>query len=167
MGVAEHRFGDPASLTFNQRVTLRPRTGLLLLMFAVFTAGCAGRVREPAGGPGALSSEVAVDRFLQLVRAKDYVQMGWIFGTADGPIISRDPLADVERRMYALADVLGHETAVVGRGMPVPGRIGVAEKFEVQIRRADRMYSVPITSVRGSGRWYVEQVDIAAVTSQR
>ena len=131
-------------------------------------AGCGGGgARLPAGGPGGVASTAAVERFLQLARDKDYVQMGWVFGTEEGPVIARDPIGDVERRMYALADVLQHEAVTVGSPTPVPGRIGAAESFQVQIRRGGNQYRVPMVVVRGPDRrWFVEQVDVEAVTNQ-
>ena len=122
-------------------------------------AACAGHVSPPKSGPGAPAAAVAVDRFLQLAGAKDYVQMGWVFGTEAGPVIARDALPDVERRMYALATVLENDTYVVGTGAPVPGRIGRAEVFTVRLVHGTRSYAVPFTRrarvgpalVRGEG----------------
>lgn len=129
-------------------------------------AGCAGRVAPPPGGPGAIAPAVAVERFLQLAADRDYIQMGWIFGTESGPILRQHPQPEVERRMYAIASVLRHDSFVAGPGSPVPGRMGRAERFVVQIHDGGKRYDVPFIVVRGSGdRWYVEQVDLAAVTS--
>jgi hypothetical protein len=132
----------------------------------VLLAGCGGRLSPPAEGPGGLSAAVAVDRFLQLAANRDYVQMGWVFGNENGPIIREYPRPEVEQRMYAIATVLQHDSFVVGPGSPVPGRIGAAEQFTVKIYSGASEFDVPFVVVRGPGnRWFVEQVDLQAVTS--
>ena len=93
--------------------------------------------------------------------------MGWFFGTSEGPILQRDPAADVEKRMYALATLLQNDGYVLGTGSDVPGRIGGAQRFTVQLQRQGREYRVPFTAVRTSGqRWLVEQVGVEAITNQ-
>lgn len=147
---------------------MRVRSLLVGALLLCTGAACAGRAPVPAAGSGAVAPTAAVERFLQLVRAKDYVQMGWVFGSQEGPVIERWPRAEVEQRMYALASVLAHDSVVVGRGQPVPGRIGVAERFEIRLREGTRTYAVPVTTVMGSGRrWFVENVDVEAVTGGR
>jgi hypothetical protein len=120
----------------------------------------------PAAGPGAPAAASAVERFLQLARQKDYVQMGWVFGTAEGPIIERFPRPEVERRMYGIAEVLANDSFTVGTGTPVPGRIGRAEAFSVRLRRGSLTKRVPMTTVLGDDRrWFVEIVDLQAITN--
>ena len=134
----------------------------------LLAAACGGRIPEPAGGPGAPASAGAVERFLQLAREDRYIEMGWIFGTTEGAAIGRWPDAEVEQRMYALATVLEHDSAVVERAVPVPGRLGSAETVQVRLRQGSRSYQVPFTTVQGPGRrWFVENVDVQAVTSPR
>jgi hypothetical protein len=99
--------------------------------------------------------------------AKEYVQMGWIFGTAQGPLIRRDRPQEVERRMYALATVLEHSTFTAEGENPVPGRAGAAVQIPVRMVQRGRQYVVPFTAVRGpEGRWFVEQIGVEAVTAQ-
>ena len=99
--------------------------------------------------------------------AKEYAQMGWIFGTAKGPLVRRDPPSDVERRMYALATVLEHSTFAVQGENPVPGRAGAAVQMPVRLTQRGREYTVPFTAVRGpDGRWFIEQIGVEAVTAQ-
>jgi hypothetical protein len=108
----------------------------------------------------------AVERFLQLAHDRQYAQMGWVFGTAQGAVIQSWPLAEVEQRMYALARLLEHDSFVVGPSAAVPGRIGAAERFQVQLRTDTRLYQVPFTVVRGPNqRWFVEQVAVEAITN--
>ncbi|MBW3631336.1 MAG: hypothetical protein KY464_18890 [Gemmatimonadetes bacterium] len=120
----------------------------------------------PVAGLGAPGPAAAVERFLQLARQKDYVQMGWVFGNADGPVLARDPQPDVERRMYGLAEVLANDSFTVGTGSPVPGRIGTAESFRVRLRRGSLTRQVPVTVVLGRDRrWFVEMVAVQAITN--
>lgn len=145
----------------------RARAAVTLLLLAGFGA-CAGSIPRAESGPGAVGPAAAVDRFLQLAGESNYVQMGWVFGTTSGPLIQRDPLPEVEKRMYALASVLQHDAFVVGPPTAVPGRVGNAMSFDVQIQRNGRNVVVPITTVRGpDGRWFVEQVSVEAVTNVR
>lgn len=140
----------------------------LALLVALALAGCAGRLPAPEGSPGGPLAAAAAERFLQLAGERDYVQMGWVFGTADGPVIRQWPLPEVEKRMYAMASVLQHDSFVIGRESPVPGRIGQAVSFSAEILNRGRSFVVPITVVRGpGGRWFVEQVDLQAVTGNR
>lgn len=148
----------------NVPIRIRPLVALAMLLLAA----CGGRVPPPAGAPGAPASAAAVERFLQLAGEKDYVQMGWVFGTEAGPIITRFPLPEVEKRMYALANLLQHSSFEVGSGSPVPGRIGVAEGFSVRMQTGGRTKQVPFVAVRGpDGRWFVERVSVEAITNVR
>ena len=130
-------------------------------------AGCAGRsAGAPAARSGAPSAAAAVERFLELARQKDYVQMGWVFGNAEGPVLARFPQPEIERRMYGLAEVVQSDSFTVGTGSPVPGRIGQAELFRVRLRSGSLTKQVPMTTVLGPGRvWFVELVDIEAITN--
>jgi hypothetical protein len=131
----------------------------------VLLASCGPHQTPPVNGPGGQSGATAIDRFLQLSKQKNYLQMGWIFGTADGSVNERWPAPEVEKRMYALASVLDYDSYVVGTGDPVPGRVGGAERFTVRMRKGARNFEVPFTVVRGPGqRWFVEQVDVQAIT---
>lgn len=138
--------------------------GLIALL-----AGCAGRLTPPPGGIGAPAPGAAVERFLQLAAAREYLQMGWVFGTAEGPVLRRDPAPEVEQRMYALATVLENGGYTVGRGEAVPGRVSGAQRFHVVLRQeGGGEVVVPLVAVRGGGgRWLVEQVDVPAVTGRR
>lgn len=145
--------------------SLRTLSAFLLLLTL---SACAARVAPPAGGPGAPAAPAAIERFLQLAADKDYVQMGWIFGNAQGPVIGQYPLGEVEQRMYALAHVLQHDGYVLGPESAVPGRIGSAVSYQVSLTRGSRTFPVPITVARGpDSRWYVEVIDVESVTNVR
>ena len=138
---------------------------LLVMVAAILAAGCASGARAPGGLAGAPAPIAAIEQFLQHAAGRDYASMGWVFGTAEGPIAQRDPLPEVEQRMYVLADVLAHDGFVIAGGSAVPGRTGSAMTFDVTLRRGGRTFQVPFTAVRGpSDRWYVEQFAVEAIT---
>lgn len=140
---------------------------MLIAVLVVTAGGCASGGARSTTPPGAPAAPAAVERFLQLANVKDYVGMGWIFGTNAGAILSRDPPAEVEQRMYALASLLSHEGFVVGNGLPVPGRTAEAVVFDVIVTQPGRNLRVPFTAVRGPGnRWYVESLDVEALTGR-
>ncbi len=76
----------------------------------------------------------------------------WVFGTEAGPVLRQWPRAEVEKRMYALASVLQHDSFVLGRETPVPGRIGAAVRFPAEITGQGRTYVVPLVTVPRPGR---------------
>lgn len=153
----------PSQLQSPVNLSRVPRLATVVLL--LLTAACASSIPEPKSTPGGPAATVAVQRFLQLASAKDYIEMGYVFGTAEGPIIQRDPQADVERRMYAIAQLLQHDQFVIGPENPVPGRIGDAVRLQVLLTRNGREHEVPFVAVAGpDNRWYVEQVDLSAIT---
>jgi hypothetical protein len=141
---------------------------LLALTFALFLlAGCGGGGRgmaPPRGGPGGTAPASTVERFLRLAAAKEYGQMGYVFGTAQGSIAQRDAAPTVERRMFALATILEHDRFAIREEQPIPGRTGQAVQVNVQLTRGRQARTVPFVVVRGGDRWYVEQVDLEKVT---
>ena len=144
------------------------RLSRLLPLAVVFLAACASAPNPPApqGTPGAPAPSAAVERFLRLAQEKDYVQMGWLFGTVEGPVMRRDPSSDVEKRMYALATVLQNQGYTIRGEEPIPGRIGAAVRVNVSLQQGNRRPEVPFVAVRGpDARWFVEQVAVEAITS--
>lgn len=138
-----------------------PLSALLLLALS----GCAAGLQPPAGGAGAVAPEAAVEQFLQAARGRDYQGMGWLFGTDAGSVMRRDPVGDVERRMYAIATVLEHERHELRERSPVAGRSGGAWHLPVVLHQSGRTSNVPFVVVRGpQNRWFVENVDLQAVT---
>jgi hypothetical protein len=106
-----------------------------------------------------------VERFMRMVSSRSYLQMGYLFGTREGAITSRDPEPQVERRMYAIADILQNERYVIQGEQAIPGRGPDVSQLTVQITRQGRTTHVPFVVVRtAAGGWLVEQVDLQAVT---
>lgn len=144
-----------------------PRAFCSFLLLALFAAACTSRAIPPQSTPGAPAAAAAVEKFFQLVEAKDYNEMGYVFGTADGPFMSQRDPGDAERQMYLIATILEHESFTLASERPVPGRLGRAVAFTVDMTQQGRAYSVPVVAVLGDGsRWYVERVDLEAVTGK-
>jgi hypothetical protein len=142
------------------------RSSLPLVVLLALMA-CAPAIRTPAAGAGAVEPGAAVERFLTLAAASEYLEMGWVFGTDRGPVIRRDPAPEVEQRMFAIASVLQHDRYAVRSQAPVPGRVGNAMALDVAITQRGREYVVPFTVVRGPGqRWFVEQVRLDVITGR-
>ena len=144
----------------------------LLVAAGVATAGlsaaCGGA--RPASAPG-VSSAVAADAgapsasgavqgFVAAARVSDVRSMGLLFGTAAGPVAGRDPSADVEKRMRALACYLTHDNARVVDDMPAVAagnrRLVTVSFRQREITRDTRFTVVPTAR----GRWLVESFDI-------
>lgn len=144
-----------------------PIPRLIPFALVLLLAACAsGGAPAPKSTPGAPASSAAVERFLRLAQDKDYGEMGWLFGTAQGSIMRRDRAGDVEKRMYALATVLQNNGYTIRGEEPIPGRTGGAVRVTVQLQQGNRRPDVPFTVVRGpDSRWFVEQVGVEAVTS--
>jgi hypothetical protein len=150
----------------NKMLAVLPPRASSLLVTLLLIGGCASGGGAPGGAPGAPAAPAAVERFLQLARDKDYSGMAWVFGNSEGAIVERDPVAEVEQRMYALANLLEHDSFTVGDPSPVPGRAGDAVRFDVAIRRGLQTRQVPFTVVLGpQNRWFVEQLGVEALTS--
>lgn len=144
------------------------RFSALFAFVLVLLAGCSQATAGGRGPAGAPAPSAAVESFMRLAAEKDYGGMARVFGTAKGSILQRDPQSDVERRMYAMASVLRNEGFTIRGEEPVPGRVGTAVRSTVRITHNGRSTDVPFTLVKGpEGRWFVEQVDLEAVTSPK
>lgn len=146
---------------------MRRALPLSLLPLLLLIAACTQTAPPPQSTPGAPAAPAAVERFLQLANEKNYAEMGWMFGTREGSIFRRDPAADVERRMYALATVLQHQSAEIREQTSVAGRGADAVRLTVQLVSRGRTHRVPFTAVRGpEGRWFVEEIGVEAITGK-
>jgi hypothetical protein len=145
------------------------RVPVLFLALFLLLAGCATGGARGRSTPGAPAPAAAVERFLRLAGEKSYAEMGWVFGTAQGPIIRRDPPAEVERRMFALASILEHQSFSLSGEEPVAGRAaGTAVRTSARLTSRGRRFDVPFVVVRGpEGRWFVEEVGVEAITNPR
>ena len=138
---------------------------LLAVLPACGGGGTSGAVVPGVAPAPAAAPTDAVERFMRLLAAKDYLAMGHLFGTVEGPITSRDPQQQVERRMYAIANILANDRFVIrGTGQGIPGRGPEATQLTVQITQQGRAKDVPFVVVRTANGWLVEQIDLQAVT---
>ncbi|HEX8905959.1 MAG TPA: hypothetical protein VF771_14005 [Longimicrobiaceae bacterium] len=139
---------------------------LAFALLAVAACTGAAATSPPAGSPGPIGGPAqVVEQFMRLVSTRDYARMGALFGTREGPITGRDPAPQVERRMYAIADILQNERFVIRAQQSIPGRGPDAEQLTVQLTRQGRSVDVPFVVVRTTaGGWLVEQIDLEAVT---
>ena len=142
---------------------MQPRH-LVTLALLFLLAACGGRNSIPAGPSGAAAPAAAVERFLRLVEAKNYREMGLVFGTREGTIYRVDPSQQVEQRMYAIAEILKHERFTIVNEEQIPGRNGEAVRMTVNITTRGQRKAVPFTVVRSNGTWLVEQVDLERMT---
>ena len=154
------------------RPTTHSSAVVLVLSLALTACGGGGGAR-PAGGPppptvaGAMAPAAAVEQFMGFAAQQRYTEMGYVFGTARGPLAEQQAPARVVRRMQAIAGVLRHDTYSMTGVLPVPNRPD-ARQVTVQLRQGRRTVDVPFTVVQGpGGRWLVEVVDLEAAMAGR
>lgn len=117
---------------------------------------------------GAPAPTAAIERMLRSVGTSNLHEMAAVFGTREGSIARRDSQSEVERRMYAMATILKHDSFRLQPGGPVPGRGQDAMQYTVVLKQGQREYQVPFVTVLGPDRrWFVERVDLEAVTSPK
>lgn len=136
------------------------------LAFSV--GGCAREGTLPALRPAhaGVAPMLAVERFLNAVNANDLDTMARLFGTRDGSVLKRDPHAEVEVRMYALASILKHNNYAVEGESIVPGRLGEAVEFMVRMSVGEREVSVPFIVVQTKkDGWMIEQIGVERITA--
>ena len=137
-----------------------------VLMVAL--GGCSTHGSNQGGtvSAGASTSEMAVRGFLDGANAEDYQRMSDLFGTKDGPAVDRFGVTDVEQRMIFLAGILkhgGYDLSQANLAQLGPDRV----RWEARMtgtRKGDVV--VPIVTVPdGAGRWYVERLNLDALTA--
>lgn len=143
----------------------------VLLLFTVSgLSGCASSGSGSSGGAssaaGAATSEMAVRSFLDAANAEDFNRMMNLFGTADGLAVDEYGVQDVEARMIFLSQLLKHESytlSQVNLAMLGPDRV----RYEVQMSGTRKgSVVVPVIAVPdSSGRWYVERLNVDALTA--
>lgn len=141
--------------------------GVIALLSAA-SAGCSARTSSQSGSSshGASTSEMAVRGFLDDANADDYGGMSDLFGTDEGPAVERFGVTDVEQRMIFLAGILKHDSYELQQA-------NLAQLGPDRIRWEARMSGtrkggvvVPIITVPDAdGRWYVERLNLDALTA--
>jgi hypothetical protein len=159
------------------------RVKKLLLAFVVLTActrtttttntGGISPVPAPAPAPGTAPApaptqmiggstpRMAVEQFLAAVRAQDIQAMSVVFGSSRGP--SRDNIerTELEKRLIILQCYFNHDQYRILNENPGENDHRV---FTVELTR-NRLTKTPhFYTIRGpGGRWYVDNMEIAAV----
>ena len=142
----------------------------LIAALVLWGAGCAsggGDVNPASGSPwGAATSEMAVRSFLDAANVEDFGTMSKLFGTSDGPAVEKFGIEEVEPRMLVMSRLLKHEGYSMNRAnlaMLGPDRV----RYEVRLtgtRKGD--VTVPVIAVpTKSGRWFVERLNLDALTA--
>lgn len=139
------------------------RRSILLPLSLLLLGGCVSRtttVEQAPTGAG-VGPSLVVERFLQAANANDIQTMSRLFGTKQGSIRQRDPIDQVEQRMFTLASLLRHQDFNIVGEQVVPGRIGEALTIVTMVRQGSRDARVPFTVVRtADGGWLVEQIGV-------
>ena len=146
---------------------------LTLMLATVVLTGC---VKEEvvsgsrsASNASNLGPSLVVEQFMRAVNSepKDLATMGRLFGTKEGPIGGRDPRAQVEQRMFAIATILHHDDYEILREQLVPGRTAEATQLLVRVKAGNKSSNVPFTLVRYKEGWLIEQIGIDVITNER
>ena len=152
-------------------VSRKSRSRWTAVVMAALVAGpLAGCSTNSAGGGnasyGAPTSEMAVRGFLDGANADDYTRMSNLFGTDKGPAIERFGVTDIEQRMIFLSSILKHssyELQQANLAQLGPDRI----RWEARMvdTRKGRVVVPIITVPDGGGRWFVERLNLDALTT--
>lgn len=134
------------------------------MLLVLTLAGCQPPAASGRGGSqltGAVTPQLAVEQFLNAARAQDLQAMSVVWGTANGPARDRMDRTELEKREVILQCYFTSDRFRILNGMPAQdGR----QAFRVELTRGARTRTPTIYTVRGpSSRWYVENLDMAAV----
>ncbi len=134
-------------------------------------AGCASSgavLSAPRNQYGSLTPEQAVHAFLDAAASKDYQRMGQQFGTHKGPAELSLGVKDVEQRMVVLAAFLensGYDVKAAHQQLLQP----YEHRLDAVLNGTSRgTVTLPFVTVSTEGgRWYVEKIDLSALTRER
>lgn len=137
-------------------------TLLALAACATAPAPAASGSALPGGdGLGAAAPRLAVDAFLDAVRTEDLQAMGATWGTAQGPARQTIERTELEKRVIILQCYLQHDSYRVLNEFPGEGGRRVVR---VELTRGTDKRQPSLYTIQGpGGRWYVENVELAAV----
>lgn len=136
---------------------MRKIYGLLLVITA-----CSQGARTGPGNEltGSAAPRLAIEQFLNAVKAQDIQAMSTIFGTSNGPARDQIDRAELEKRMLIMQCYFNHDKfRITGENSQ-----GAKHVFQFELTRGTRSRNTSALTVRGpSDRWYIETLDIAAV----
>ena len=128
----------------------------------IFVGACASGTRSGPGDQltGSPAPRLALEQFLNAVKAQDIQAMSSIFGTNGGPARDNIDRAELEKRMLIMQCFFNHDKFRITGDAPQAGK----RVFQFELTRGTRTRQSSATVVEGpSQRWYVESMDIAAV----
>ena len=139
-------------------MSFRKIAGLLLL------AACSSATRNTGNTgqlTGAAAPGLAVEQFLRAVNAKDLQAMSIVFGTKNGPARETMDRTELEKREIILACYFAHDSArILGDSQGLQGHRDV----RVELKKGTLTRQTTFFTIKGPGdRWYVDNMDIAAV----
>jgi len=139
-------------------VSFRTVAGLLLL------AACSTGTQTAANSgqlTGAATPQLAVEQFLRAVNAKDIQAMSIVFGTNNGPARETMDRTELEKRLIILACYFTHDSArILGEAQGSGGH----REVRVEVKKGNMTRQSTFYTIQGPGRrWYVDNMDIAAV----
>jgi hypothetical protein len=138
----------------------------LLLAFVVVGALACHTAAPPStatvdNSPGARTSTAAVERFFAAVHAQDLQAMSLVWGTSKGAARDNMDRAQLEKREVILQCYFNYNTFRVLGESPTSE---VRRMVRVELQRDGKTRTPVVYTVLGpDGRWYVENLDIAAV----
>ncbi len=138
----------------------------LLLAFVVVGALACHTAAPPSTStvdntPGAKTSTAAVERFFAAVHAQDLQAMSLVWGTSKGSARDNMERAQLEKREVILQCYFNYDTFRVLGESPTSE---IRRMVRVELQRDGRTRTPTVYTVLGpNGRWYVENLDIAAV----
>jgi hypothetical protein len=129
-----------------------------------FLAACTSATQTiPNNGQltGAATAQLAVDQFLVAVRSRDLQAMSTVFGTTKGPARETMDRTELEKREIILACYFNNDSyRVLGEQSGQSNH----REIRVELKRGAQTRQTTFYAIEGpGGRWYVDNMDIAAV----
>jgi hypothetical protein len=135
----------------------RITTFILIALVAACARATTGADNQLTGAP---APRLAVEQFLNAVRAQDLQAMSVIFGTSKGPARDLIERGELEKRLIIMQCFFNNDKFRILSENIQGGR----HNFQIELTRGTRVRQTSAQTVKGpSERWYVESLDIAAV----
>ena len=137
-------------------MSFRKVAGLILL------AACSSATQKNTGQvTGGSAPRLATQQFLVAANQGDLQAMSAEWGTKDGPARETMDRTQLEKRLTILACYFKHDSArILG---DAPGASGHRD-VRVELKKGNLTRQTTFYTIKGPGdRWYVENMDIAAV----
>lgn len=138
------------------------RRMLLVGLMLVGIGGC----RRATGGmeAGTLTSQLAVQQFIDAAKAQDLQALSAVWGNAEGPVRDRVDRRQLEQRLLLMVCHLRHDESRIGPAEPGEGgRV----QYRVELKQGALTATPWFKTIKStqSGRWFVEDFEFAATRS--